>query len=308
MDTAKRARPPNRQAIVRREPPVDNEVARVDDHAPGRHETLKVDRRQRLGHDQKCADRDHAPADPAERANLGNAARQQDLSRDDFAPWGLYFMPGWDLAHGHDGSPFIDLGATPCGGGRQAPDEPADMHAGTLGKEQAAIVAVGADFGSQVGARDHPRFGIDIGRQEFLAARQHLVVLGLGGKLELADTGEAAVDLFFLHQPLDHVDARVESLVERIGGRLAVLASHDCIVLCKTVVAHPAIAAGRGVADRFGFQQGNPGASFREGQRRGGSSQAAAHDRHIVVAFERFGRPIIERLRRIQPVRGKLHS
>ena len=74
------------------------------------------------------------------------------------------------------------------------------------------------------------------------------------------------------------------------------------------LVAHPAIAAGRGAADHFGFQQGNPGASFREGQGRGGSSQAAAHDRHIVVAFERLGRPIIERLRRIQPVRGKLHS
>ena len=92
-------------------------------------------------------------------------------------------------------------------------------------------------------------------------------------------------------QPLDHIDASVEGLVERVGGRLAVLAGHDRIVLGKAVVAHAAIAAGRGVADRFGLQQGNLGAFLGDGQRRGGSGQAATHDRHIVVAFERFGRP-----------------
>ena len=217
-------------------------------------------------------------------------------------------MPVGDLAHGHDRSMFIDLCTAPRCGGRKAADEPADMHAGALGKQQPAVVTLGPDLVAQVGAGDHPRSGIDIGRQEFLAARQHVVVLGLGGKLELADAGEAAVDLFFLHQPLDHIDASVEGLVERVRGVLAVLAGHDRIVLGKAVVAHAAIAPGRGVADCFGLEQGDPGALLGEGQRGGGSGQAATHHGHIVAAFEGFGRSVIERLRRIQPVRGKLHN
>ena len=137
-------------------------------------------RRQRLRHDQERADRHDATADPSERTDLGDAARQQDLPRDDLASGGLDLMPVGDLAQSHDGCVFMDLRATPRGRGRQPPDETADMHAGALGKEQPAVVTVGPDLAAQVGAGDHPRFGIDIGRQELLAARQHVVVLGLG--------------------------------------------------------------------------------------------------------------------------------
>ena len=63
------------------------------------------------------------------------------------------------------------------------------------------------------------RVGIDIRGQQFLGARQLVVVLGLGRELELADAREVAVDLLFRHEALDRVDAGVEGPVEPVRRR-----------------------------------------------------------------------------------------
>ena len=93
-------------------------------------------------------------------------------------------------------------------------------------------------------------------------------MLGLGRQLDLADAREAAVDLLLRHQALDRIDPGVEGPIEPVGDVLAELSHQHAVVLGKAVVAHAAVAAGRGVADRLGFQQHDAGALF--GQHQGG--------------------------------------
>ena len=203
---------------------------------------------------------------------------------------------------------LVDLHAAPRRRFRQAADEAPDMHAGAFAVDQPAVEAVRPDLAGQVRAAHHLRVGVDVGRQQFLAARQLVVVLGLGRELDLADAREAAVDLLFRHQALDRIDSGVEGPIEPVGDFLAEFGRHRAVVLGKAVVAHAAVATGGGVPDGLGFQEHDACTLLGKRQRSRTAGQAAADHRHVAAALHRSCSGTAEGLRGVQPIRGQLHS
>ena len=115
---------------------------------------------------------------------------------------------------------LVDFDAAPRRRLPKTADEAPDMHAGALAVDQPAVIALRSHFAGQIGAAHHRRVGIDIGGEQFLAARQLVVVLRFGCKLDLADAREAAVNLLFRHQTLDRIDPGVEGPIEPVGDFL----------------------------------------------------------------------------------------
>jgi hypothetical protein len=132
-------------------------------------------------------------------------------------------------------------------------------------------------------------------------------VLGLGGKLDLADAREAAVDVLFAHQAFDRVDPCVEGAVEPVRDVPAELGGQHAVVLGEAVVAHAAVAAGRRVADGLRFKKHHARALLGQRQRGRTAGQAAADHCHVAVAVHGSFSGTAEGLRSVEPIRGQLH-
>ena len=128
-------------------------------------------------------------------------------------------------------------------------------------------------------------------RQQFLRARELLVVLRFGGELELADALEVAVDTLLGDDGLDLVHAGIECAIEHVGPLATELGRQSVIVLREAVVAHAAVAPRRGIADAAGLEHHDLGAFLCECERRRKSGEAGADDRDIGIAVRGpFGR------------------
>ena len=202
---------------------------------------------------------------------------------------------------------LVDLDAAPRRRFRKAADEAPDMHAGALAVDQPAVIALRSHFAGQLGAAHHRRVGIDIGGEQFLAARQLVIVLRFGRELDLADAREAAVDLLFRHQALDRIDPGVEGPVEPVGDFLTELGRERAVVLGEPVIAHAAVPAGRRVPDRLGFEEHDARALLGESQGGRRAGQAAADHRNVAGALHRSCGGAPEWLRCVQPIGCELH-
>jgi hypothetical protein len=162
-------------------------------------------------------------------------------------------------------------------------------------------------FAGEIGTGRHRRIGIDIGGQQFLAARQLVMVLGPRRKLDLAGTREAAVDLLFRHQTLDGIDAGVEGPAEPVGNVLAELGRERAVILSEPVVAHAAASAGRRVPDRLGFEQHDARTLLGESQGGRRAGRPAADHGDVAGAVHWSSGGTCEWLRCIQPIGCKPH-
>ena len=100
-----------------------------------------------------------------------------------------------EAAQADDRVVLVDPRAAPRGRLGQALPEPAHVHAGALLEHHAAEVAVGADLGVHLRARHHARVRVDMLRQQCLRTGELVVMLRLGGQLELSHALEVAVDV-----------------------------------------------------------------------------------------------------------------
>ena len=127
-------------------------------------------------------------------------------------------------------------------------------------------------------------------------------------EFDLADAREAAVDLLFGHEALDHVDPGVEGPIETVGNFLAEFGRHRAVVLGKAVVAHAAVAAGRRVP-MVSASRGTTRAPLLGKRQRGREAgQAAADYRHVAAALHQSCSGTAERLRGVEPVGSELYG
>jgi hypothetical protein len=202
---------------------------------------------------------------------------------------------------------FDDVRAARLRGVGEAAHIPADVHPGALLEQQAAVVAARSDLVAQLRPGHDARVAIDVRGEQRLAAHELVVVRGLRRELELAASHEIAIDRLFFDQTLDHVDARVERLIEPVRQLGADTLRQHRVVLREAVVAHAAVAARRGVPDGAGFAHHHTRALLRERERGRRTGDPAAHDRHVAHSVRQLRRAAREGLGRIEPIGTETH-
>jgi hypothetical protein len=297
------------QPVVRRDAEVVHKVLCVRRHPPTRQDPVEDINVQRLRDDNEGAYRHDAASKPAERADPRNPARDEHLIRVQASSRRDDLMPAaWRPSQPRDRGVLVDLRPPSNRSFRQAGHEPTHMHPGALLKDHPAEIALRAQLGRQVGGRDDAGLRIGFCGENLLRSAELGEMLGLRRQLELAGAREAAVDALFADQPLHEIHAGVEAMVEPGRTLAPQLCRHGGIVLGKAVVAHAAVAAGRGVPDGLGFEEHDARTLLGERERGRTAGQAATDHRYVAAALHRSCSGTTERLRGVQPIRGQLHG
>ncbi|MCY1544114.1 hypothetical protein D9M68_799720 [compost metagenome] len=182
------------------------------------------------------------------------------------------------------------------------------MHLHTVALQQATMEFGRADFGSGLFGRQQFDLGVDLATDQLAGSRQPLVVLGLGGQLELAAALEIAGDPLLLHQR-DHALYRA-FIGTVIGTRTfgAEAGDEAAVILGNPRVAMPTVTPG-GLADHpagLQYRHARPFQGQRPGRRQAG--EAAADDDDIDSRRQRAGLSASERRCGIEPVGLTAHG
>ena len=182
------------------------------------------------------------------------------------------------------------------------------MHPRTLAEQQPAVITIRADLVAQFGLRHEARVGVHARREQCVAARELVVMLGLRRELQLAGAGEIAIDRLFVDEPFDRVDARVEREIKAVRQFRAETLRQRRIILREAVVAHAAVASRRRLPDGARLADDHARALLGQRQRGGRTGDPAAHHHDVATAVGQLRRAAHEWLRRIEPVRTETHQ